>query len=448
MAKKKDTSPYHGFVVEFEPERSNRMTEWLSAGYDVSDSFSSDDWGLRKKEIFFLLAPRTDQQVPTLFGAAYVERMHGTGGTRKPKYRLTKPVLFEGPIDFDELARVSTDLANSISNPSRGLRLTPALWLQLVTVVLALRPAQAEELQALLALVQRDTQLLGGTNRLDRLAEQRDAVGIVLDVAGLDRTGVLKGVDADKADEADVFFDLLTAYPYQERSLIEHDVHWLQQLLEDSHQERVFMEPGAAAKVTVRITDKEPLETALGVDLLIYQSLYNSLIFVQYKGMAKEGEDGWLYRPDHQLDMQLQAMRLARVAMRKRGTPVTRLADIRLNDEPFYFKLCERRKPEAAEASLVPGMSINSLHFEDFLKMPQAKGPRGGLQIGYKNCHRYFNNTEFVALAKGGWIGTSAAGSEFMKEVVAASLERKHALVYALIEVPEQGTAQLRKARK
>ena len=93
-------------------------------------------------------------------------------------------------------------------------------------------------------------------------------------------------------------------------------------------------------------------------------------------------------------------------------------------------------------------MSVNSVHLEDFLKMPQAKGPMGGLQVGYKNCYRYFNNTEFVALAKGGWIGTSAEGSEFMKEVVTASLEGKRALVYALIEVPEQGTAQLRKAKK
>lgn len=448
VVEKKEKGPYHGFLVEFEPERSNRMTEWLSAGYDVSDSFSSDDWGLRKKEIFFLLAPRSDQQMPALFGATYVERMHGTGGTRKPKYRLTKPVLFEGPIDFDELERVSADLANSISNPSIGLRLSPVLWQQLVSVALALRPAQAEKLEALLALVQRDTQLLGGTNRLDRLAEQRDAVGMVLDVAGLDRTAVFKAVDADKSDAADVFFDLLTGHPYQERSLIEHDVNWLQQLLEDDHQERVFMEAGASAKVTVRITDKEPLETALGVDLLIYQSLYNSLILVQYKGMAKDGEDGWLYRPDHQLDMQLQAMRFARSAMRKRASVVTKPADIRLNDEPFYFKLCERRKPEAAEGSLVPGMAVNSVHFEEFLKMPQAKGPRGGLQIGYKNCYRYFNNTEFVALAKGGWIGTNATGSEFMKEVVTASLEGKRALVYALIETPEQGTAQLRKARK
>ncbi len=81
--------------------------------------------------------------------------------------------------------------------------------------------------------------------------------------------------------------------------------------------------------------------------------------------------------------------------------------------------------------------------------MPQAKsGPKEGVRIGYKNCHRYFNNTEFVTVAKGGWIGTAAEGSEFMKEVVSASFERKHAVVCALIEMPEHGTAQLRWKRK
>ena len=186
----------------------------------------------------------------------------------------------------------------------------------------------------------------------------------------------------------------------------------------------------------------------MGVDLLIYQSLYNSLIFVQYKGMTKESADGWLYHPEGNLTKQLEAMRSARAAMQKRVATVATPADFRLNDEPFYFKLCERRKPDAAEASLVPGMSMNAIHFEEFLKMPQALGPKDGLRLGYKNCFRYLNNTEFVTLAKGGWIGTSANGSEFMKEVVTASLQGRRALVYALIEIPEQGTAQLRKARR
>ena len=449
MAKKREKQPYRGFIVEFEPERSSRMAEWLSAGYKVSDSFSSDDWSLGRKEVFLILAPGQAGKTKALIGAVFVERMRGTGGIRKPKYRFIRPVLFEKAIQPKEIVQAKLDLTQSSSGPTGGVRLTLELWNSLIAFLRAARPGQAQALDALIALVEKDTQIVGGTNKLDRLAEQRDAVGLVLDMVGLDRAEIFKSVDAAKEEDADDFLDLLTNHRQQERSLIEHDEHWLQVLLQDAAEGMTFSTAGTAAKVKVRITDKEPLETALGVDLLIYHSLYNSLIFVQYKGMEKDGNDGWFYTPDAQLKAQLTAMTAARTAMDSRTRVAATLAAQRLNDEPFYFKLCERRKPDADDASLVAGMSMNSVHFEEFLTLPDARGgPSGGIRVGYKNCHRYFNNTEFVALAKGGWIGTSAQGSDFMKEVVTASFEGKRAVVYALIEVPEQSTSQLRGNRK
>lgn len=447
MVKKKQ--PYSGYIFEFEPERALRMAEWLSVGYEVSDSFSSDDWGLGRKEVFLILEPDEARQGRALAGAVFVERMHGSGGTRKPKYRMNRPVFFEPPVRLSDAKKKGIVLEKAISRADGGLRLTVELWGVLVAFLQAVRPEQSGKLNALLALVEKSAQLLGGTNKLNRLAEQRDAVGIALDIAGIDRAEIFKQIDADRADEADDFLGLLINYRRQERSLIEHDEHWLQEMLADSASEAYFQVPGTAATVRVRVIDKEPLETALGVDLLIYHSLYNSLIFIQYKAMDKDAKDGWFYVPDGQLKFQLKAMTAARVAIAKRAAVAPKLAHLRLNDEPFYFKLCERRKPEAAEASLVAGMSMNALHFEEFLKLPEAHdGPLGGLRVGYKNCHRYFNNTEFVALVKGGWIGTNAAGSEFMKQVVTASLEGKHSLVYALIEVPMDSTAKVRKPRK
>ena len=120
MVKKNDEKEYSGFVVEFEPERSNRLAEWMSAGYDFSDSYSSDDWSLRKKEIFFVISPKLDFGSQTLLGAVFVERMHGTGGTRKPKYKLTRPVLFEGAIGFLELQQAGIDFSGGISNSTGG----------------------------------------------------------------------------------------------------------------------------------------------------------------------------------------------------------------------------------------------------------------------------------------------------------------------------------------
>lgn len=449
MATVKKKQPYRGFIFEFEPERAGRMADRLSVGYDVSDSFSSDDWKLGRKEVFLILEPDESHQVRSLAGVVFVERMHGTGGTRKPKYRMNRSLFFEPSIKLDQAKERGIDVAGSISRADGGLRLTPELWDALIAFLLEIRPAQSEQLKVLLELVEKSAQLLGGTNKLNRLAEQRDAVGIALDIAGIDRSEIFKQIDADKTDEVDDFLGLLTNYRRQERSLIEHDEQWLQVLLADTSSEAFFQVPGTAATVRVRVTDKEPLETALGVDLLIYHSLYNSLIFIQYKAMNKDVKDGWFYVPDGQLKIQLTAMGAARAAIAKRAKYQPKLAHQRLNSEPFYFKLCERRKPDAAEASLIAGMSMNAFHFEEFLTLPEAQGgPSGGLRVGYKNCYRYFNNTEFVALVKGGWIGTTAAGSDFMKQVITASFEGKHALVYALIEVPLESTAKVRKPRK
>ena len=84
MTKKLQKQPYRGFIFEFEPERASRMADLLSAGYEVSDSFSADDWGLERKEIFLIVETDPTKKLKTLIGAVFVERMHGTGGTRNP----------------------------------------------------------------------------------------------------------------------------------------------------------------------------------------------------------------------------------------------------------------------------------------------------------------------------------------------------------------------------
>ena len=63
--------PYSGLVVEFEPGRASTLAEWLAIGHDVSDSFSSDDWDLGKKEVFFVLSPQGDETLPTGNGETF-----------------------------------------------------------------------------------------------------------------------------------------------------------------------------------------------------------------------------------------------------------------------------------------------------------------------------------------------------------------------------------------
>jgi hypothetical protein len=453
---KQETSNYSGFIVQFEPKRSRKIGAWLNEKFKISDSYSSEDWGLGKKEIFLIWLPSTQDkdELKAICGAVLVERMHGNGGTGKPKYKFVHPIMFDNSVTQNYLNKLNISVENRISTSEKGERLELSFWLTLVDVIKTNNPLKIEEIDKLLQLVTQDTLLIGGTNRLNRLSEQRDAVGLVLDIAGINRQTIFGQTEYEKIETVDNFLALLSNHKLQERSLIEHDALWLKELLSTSDlniesQTLRFGYDQLYPRVEIKVLDKNPLETLIGVDLLIYNTLFNSLIFIQYKSMELHKEDGWFYRPDHQLDNQIGCMNNAKNASLKHPHTKNRVKvskDFRLNSEAFYFKFCEARKPDSAEASLIKGMTISLPHLEDFLKTPEAM-PIKGLRVGYKNCNRYLNNTQFTDLAKSGWIGTSAHESEFLKEVVSASLNGNRSVVLALLDIPDSGTRTIRKTK-
>jgi hypothetical protein len=50
-----------------------------------------------------------------------------------------------------------------------------------------------------------------------------------------------------------------------------------------------------------------------------------------------------------------------------------------------------------------------------FISLPATVGKDGSLSVGYHNCPRYLNNTEFVQLAQTGWIGAGSQSAALMK---------------------------------
>lgn len=49
-------------------------------------------------------------------------------------------------------------------------------------------------------------------------------------------------------------------------------------------------------------------------------------------------------------------------------------------------------------------------YLKRFLLLPEARGKHGGHRVGYNNCPRYLNNSQFVDLAREGWIGCDQRG--------------------------------------
>lgn len=440
MAKKKTLKQpvqYSGFVLTFEPER----TEWLAARLysrdDLAESFSALDWEFERRELVLLVLSKEPLAISAM---AMMERMHGSGGSGKLKMRMSNIIAFDPPIENGEL--ITSDLDAVVCTPETLSRTDNSTWESLVAELRQLRPEVSDAIDHLIALRIEERRLLGESNRVERLNEQRDGVGLSLDIAEMDRSKVLKSLSIEHVDTASSILDLLDGLPIQERTLLEHDARIFRLLLGDVPSKSAMFSDDGGKSVRVYVVDQTPIETVLGVDLIIYSTCYENFLLLQYKRMEKGGA-GWSYHvlPSSNIHQQLSRMSAFRSAAAAiPPLPIT-LWSYRLNDDPFYFKFCEQFSPDARDDSLVPGITMSELHLREFLTLPEAKGPSGGLSVGYDNCPRYLNNTEFIQLARVGWIGSGPQSISLLKQVLDANKRGGRSAMFAVIDTPKKKSA-------
>lgn len=431
MGKKKiHQTGYAGFLLSFEPNRSAVVDSWLRNTGEASDSFSEFDWQLERRELA-LLALASDR--PSLDALVMMERMQGNGGTGKQKMRMRRPVFFDPPFRDQELQRLPslrTDLT-----PGQPARMRAADWAATLAAIKELRPEVSEQIDALIEGREAESPWAGQATRTLRLAEQRDAVGLALDIGAIDRREVFRAAKLELVRQAGSVLDLLDSEPLHEQDLIRRDQQAFQDLLAPDARSVRFK--GAAGRdVRVHVYDKKPLETLLGIDLLIYLEEYQTFVMLQYKTMHRQEQlkgQPWSYLVDSQLNQQLAAMANAESRTTKIPATPPAIRDWRLREEAFFFKFCETVKPEARDEALSPGITMCRSHLEAFLALSDSDGPSGGKRVGYDNCPRYLNNTQFVDLVREGWVGCGPQGFAFMHEVLKASQSGGRAAVLAVI---------------
>jgi len=278
-----------------------------------------------------------------------------------------------------------------------------------------------------------DRRILGDDPKSKRVAEQRDAVGITLNIANVDKRPILGMANVEDVQNIRSILEILDAQPIAERSLIEHDSRIFNiELSAEAIDSASFQENGS--EVRVYVVDGTPLETATGTDLFIYQERYNSFLMLQYKAMENDSLiRGWSYKVDgSNLDQQLQTISALRKAFPVISSP-KKFSDHRLSDDPFYFKFCERTRLSSRDDSLSAGMTINAEHLAYFLSLPEAKLDGAIRRIGYKNLPRYLNNSEFIALARSGWIGSKTTTTEMIAQIM-RSRESGRSAIFSYIK--------------
>lgn len=246
--------------------------------------------------------------------------------------------------------------------------------------------------------------------------EQRDAVGLGLELAGVDSRFL---PPAELIPAGVPFLRGLEAATVHEAASIRHDAtqfpDWIE--VESEHLDIWhYRDPDdPERRVTVLYADKGPLEQVTGTDLIYYREEVAAFVLVQYKRMRREEPSGMRsYRPDGQLKLELARMRGLGIV----DAPPTAVWESRLSADPFYIKLVNPDLQAGAHRRLVPGMYFSLELFELLQSFPGVQGPKGGVAIGWHNAPRYLTNTQFIELVRGGWLGTRGQASALLNRLI------------------------------
>lgn len=297
-----------------------------------------------------------------------------------------------------------------------------------------------EKKQAILRLIEK----IGGqkikhrSKRADDAAAEKDALGICLDIFGIDRPEILATwTEAGSSNPATSFLSGLKEYVAYEDDLISKDIHLVPGWKEISEEISgiVEFENDDGDKLTVINANRKPLEHAFGVDLIYFHRGYNAFTFVQYKMMDKQGSksDEYYFNPN-QKSHAAEITRMNTLHTSINGLPKgASLSDYRLGECPIFFKLCKKLQLKGDDTSIAAGAYIPLDHWNMLLTDESTKGPKGGRQIGYKNLKkRYLGTKTFIDLVQLGFIGTQSLASHKIALFIEEAIKSGHSVLYAI----------------
>jgi len=310
---------------------------------------------------------------------------------------------------------------------------------ELFKAILELFPDHAADFERLSLKLNR--QPIPGTHRNEDAAAERDAVGLCLDIFGIDRSKVLRSWENSSGNKSfgESFLSGLSEYSAYEDDLINHDLRNLPgwESVSNNITGIVEFQNSDNERLTIINANRKPLEKALGVDLIYFHRKYEAYTFVQYKMMDQKVEDGnkCYYNPNQksQHEEQERMQRLYDILLKEQ--PSDSLNDYRIGNCPIFFKVCKKLQLKYDDTSIAPGAYIPLNQWKLLLQDASTKGPKGGCQIGYHTLgNRYVGTSVFVELMQRGFLGTQSIASEKIGWFIQAAIKEGHSVMYAIDE--------------
>lgn len=363
-------------------------------------------------------------------------RKGASAGTGLVRLNLVRWLEFPSPIQFAALvaevpARYRVHLERTLS---RGGILPPKTLRAVVDTLIRLAPESADRL-ARFSEVRRTRIADLQPNARTNLAMQKEALTASLAIAGIDREEVLNWTPT--GEEMFSFLDGLPAAEVREDTMliVDHAVVPGFNLGGSTHvASKVFVRPSDGARLTVVMANRTALEEQTGADLIYYNERFKAFVFVQYKAMRKETKGHafrWKDDPADDLVKEIARMKVLLIQLDKLGDDGTK-EGFRLHTNPFFLKLCPKIVLNPDDKGLFTGMYIPLDYWTRFDQDKCSSGPKGGKYATYENVGRKLNNSEFIPLVAGAWIGSTIPQSAFLSSLVREVLSKGRTVALAI----------------
>ncbi|CDT28701.1 hypothetical protein BN1088_60007 [Sphingobacterium sp. PM2-P1-29] len=285
--------------------------------------------------------------------------------------------------------------------------------------------------------------VVSSTAREEDAAIEKDALGLSLDIFGIDRTDVFKRWEKNDTNIGESFLSSLTEFTVYEDDVINYDLHkfpGFDKLKQDVYSTItgvVEFESQYGEKLTVINANRKPMEKAMGVDLIYFHRRFASFVMIQYKMMDQRSDlhKSYYYNPNQKShNEELERLKKMKSLIDKENSP-SDLAGYRFSNCSLFFKLCKKIELKMDDHSLAPGMYIPLDQWELLLEDKTTLGAKGGRQFGYHTLHkRYMNKDTFVDLIQAGFIGTRGNASEKLALFIEDAISKGKSVMYAIDE--------------
>lgn len=315
----------------------------------------------------------------------------------------------------------------------RGGPIPPASWEHL-RAALAMFPSVWRTIERLERKAAPPPWTLSATGRARQVvAQERDAVGLALSFGRLDRDALDQWTPPD---EPAPFLSGIDHLELREDQLLIHDMlvfgDWQRESVNGLWAQ---FSDSRGRRVHVMNVNRHPLETTLGADLIYYNHEHDAFTILQYKRMRWEDKSTGLgrepiYRPAHDKNLGKQILRM-RAVEPDDSPPPSVMSEYRLGRAACYLKICHPDL-ELSGRDLGRGMYLD-LDLWD-LALGHLAPTGGNPAVTYGDTIRYLNNTEFIALVQGGWIGSRSVTSRRIETYISRALRNRHSVTLAVSE--------------